>query len=193
LNSQSYVIGVMAVLLNLACGRQAPPGGESERSSSPESEHGEHPVPTATETTAIDNATAADTTKRERGQLRPGAPARADRKPMAVPGEQEPVTLTVKEVTNSSWQAGGLVSVRGTCLRRGAGQAVGAPPLTRSDWELGEDSVAVWVSGPRPPDCTAETGATVSMTVDGVVALDTLRTMDGDRLPRVYLVAHTRH
>ena len=94
----------------------------------------------------------------------------------------------VSELVEAPRLSGTVVMVCGTCLRRGAGQAQGAPPLTRSDWELGSGRQGLWVSGPRPADCPAETGATDSSLTKALVQADTLRMLDGTERVRVYLL-----
>ena len=161
----------------LACGRQPPPGDGGNR-------------PSETADSASDSGSAAESSPAHRPPVQPGAPANeaVNPRPIAVPGKKQQAVLTVGELVRDVSLAGAVVTVRGTCLRRGAGQADGAPPLTRSDWELGEDGRAVWVSGPRPPNCPAESGATASGIASGIVQVDTLRMLDGSERPRVYMV-----
>jgi hypothetical protein len=177
--SPAIISGVRwgAFLLVLACGRQPPPGDEGRR-------------PAATTDSASDSSLPVDTPSVQQPTIRPGAPPNeaVDPRPIAVPGNKQKAVLSVSELGRDASLTGTVVTVRGTCLRRGAGQAEGAPPLTRSDWELGEDGRAVWVSGPRPPDCPAESGAKVSGVARGLVQVDTLRMLDGTERPRVYMV-----
>jgi hypothetical protein len=80
------------------------------------------------------------------------APRRPDRGRVSVPGPG-PRSLRVSELIRSAdTLVGEVVEVRGACAGWG-GPAPGPPPLTRSDWQLQEDSVAVWVSGPLPRGC----------------------------------------
>ena len=177
--SPSIVASVFwsASLLMLACGRQPPPGERTNQ-------------PSTTADSISDSALAIDTAEAQQPAVRPGAPSSeaADPRPIPVPGKKRQGVLGVSQLVDDASLAGTIIATRGTCLRRGAGQADGGPPVTRSDWELGEDGRAIWVSGPRPPECPAESGARVSIVTHGLVQVDTLRMLDGTRRPRVYLV-----
>lgn len=169
-------------LILLACGRQPPPGerANNQPSASADSAPGQ---PLAVDTPAT------------RPTIRPGSPARgtADQRPIVVPQKKREPILSIGELLRDPSLAGTLVAVRGNCLRSGMGQAQGEPPLTRSDWEFGDGDQAVWVSGPRPPDCPVETGGTVRSVARGLVRVDTLRMFDGTQRPRVYIVVdHSR-
>jgi hypothetical protein len=168
------VARLVPLLMLLACGRQPPPGEGKEN-------------PTVLADTASDSVV--DTSSARRPAVRPGAPTNeALDRPIPVPGKKQKAALSVNELLDNVSVAGTVVTVRGTCLRRGVGRAQGAPPLTRSDWELGDGTKAVWVSGPRPVDCPAESGAKDSSMVRGLVQADTLRMFDGSEQVRVYLV-----
>lgn len=174
--------GVFGLLAMLACGRQPSPGeGVSRRPALPDTESDSVAV-------AVDTPTIQPT-------VRPGAPrsGAANRQPVPAPTQKERAALSLIELLDAPSLAGTVVTVRGTCLRRGAGSAQGAPPLTRSDWELGAHGQAVWVSGPRPQSCPIESGSTGSAEVSGLVRVDTLRMMDGSMRPRVYLVLEQSH
>lgn len=97
--------------------------------------------------------------------------------------------LTVPEILRSSEYVGMIVRVEGKCLGYGKIVAVGGPPLTRSDWQLEDGGVAIYVSGPLPEDCSATKGSTQRSIIYALVAEDTLRTI-GSRpaTPRRYLV-----
>lgn len=169
-------IGSATLFIILACGGQPAPGQRNER------------APGVTDTTS-DSVVALDPPGRP--VVRPGPPpaaSHADSKPIAVRDKKQKDVLSVKELLQDSSLAGRIVILRGTCLRHSAGQAKGSPPLTRSDWELGGGTEAVWVSGPRPANCSVEKGASASNTVKGRVHADTLRMFDGREEMRLYLV-----
>lgn len=168
---------VAGLFLALACGRQPPPGQGRDRVTIPAD-------------TVFDSAVSVDTPIGQRPTVRPGPPTAgaANPRPIPTPREKPKTLLSVAEVLDNPPRTGTVVSVRGTCLRRGAGLAQGGPPLTRSDWELGTADRAIWISGPRPVDCPVGTGATGPSLVRGLVQVDTLRMLDGTERPRVYLV-----
>ena len=104
------------------------------------------------------------------------------------PPVKERRVLSVGMVLDSVGLVGAHVRVWGTCQRRGAGVAFGAPPVSRSDWELAGTSRGVWVSGRRPPRCTIEAGANMLDTIAAVVRTDAPRMLDGSTRTRRYLV-----
>ena len=162
------------LLLFLACGRQPPPGEGKEQGAM----------------TASDSGLAGDTLTRQRPTVKAGAPSHGGEDPRSVPipDKKRAAVVSVDELLDNTSLVGTVVSVWGRCLRRGAGQAQGAPPLTRSDWELGSGVRAVWVSGPRPAGCPAESGARDSSLVKGLAQADTLRMFDGTEQLRMYLL-----
>jgi hypothetical protein len=67
------------------------------------------------------------------------------------PGEEEPWTVSqLLEAPDSL--VGKTLRVRGSCSGWD-GPALGSSPLTRSDWQLQEGELAIWVSGPLPQGC----------------------------------------
>jgi hypothetical protein len=81
--------------------------------------------------------------------------------------------------------AGREVTLSGTCLGW-SGPALGGPPRTRSDWQIGSREAAVWVSGPLPSGCTGATGGGPAR-VHGRVEVERISGPDGLRV-RPYLV-----
>ena len=89
---------------------------------------------------------------------------------------------SVASTTASSASDGAVVILRGLCLPRAAHIAFGAPPRTRSDWQLGDlrDSTsALWVSGPRPSGCSPEQGGSGPVAIQGTLATDTVKMLSG--------------
>jgi hypothetical protein len=184
--SSMLALGSLAIyLLLVGCGPAPRSGAETE---------GAAPNPRQPHSTVSARPTSADSVAGRRDtqprppRVDPGAPPvrGADARPIPTVGKKQG-TLEVSFL--DSTLVGMSVPVRGTCLRRGAGVAVGAPPLTRSDWELGDGQAAVWVSGERPSGCSVESGSSVPTTVHALVQLDTLRMFDGTTRIRLYLVA----
>lgn len=81
--------------------------------------------------------------------------------------------------------AGREITLSGTCLGW-SGPALGAPPRTRSDWQIGSQNAAVWVSGPLPSGCSGPGGGG-SVRVRGLVEID--RASGEGRTIRAYLIA----
>ena len=97
--------------------------------------------------------------------------------------------VTVHQVLVSPSLTGTMVLVHGTCLGYAAPfVAHGPPPLTRSDWQLGDGGEALWVSGPLPAGCTSTTPATAPTAVVARVAQDTVQALGGGTAVRRYLV-----
>jgi hypothetical protein len=103
-------------------------------------------------------------------------------------GGKEPVR-TVRELLASDADVGRTVRVAGRCAGYSTPLAEGAPPLTRSDWQLEDEGVAIYVSGPLPAGCSATGGSQARSTIVAQVAQDTMPAA-GDRpaAPRRYLV-----
>lgn len=72
------------------------------------------------------------------------------------------------------------VRVTGVCVGYTAADTDTKPPITRSDWILEADDARVFVSGPFPHGCTANTRGSHRVTIIGEVAEDTLPLL-GDR------------
>jgi len=69
---------------------------------------------------------------------------------------------------------GMTLRVQGNCAGWG-GPAKGPPPLTRSDWQLTNDTVGLWVSGPLPQGCDpVDPPPELQFEVVAVVAVDTV-------------------
>ncbi|HEU4628650.1 MAG TPA: hypothetical protein VFS08_02865 [Gemmatimonadaceae bacterium] len=88
-------------------------------------------------------------------------------------------TASVRELLDSSALVGRVVRVTGLCLGYGRPTAAGPQPRTRSDWQLQADGATIWVTGRRPPDCSATEGATAETTIEARVAEDTLPSLGG--------------
>jgi hypothetical protein len=111
--------------------------------------------------------------------------ARGGVAPVPVDGESGTVTgdtLSGVRAILDFGQAGDTVRVRGLCLRVGSRGALGAPPVTRSDWVLADarDSMAViWVTGERPKDCGYDAGSRTPIDLRGVVGVDSIEVVTG--------------
>jgi hypothetical protein len=100
-----------------------------------------------------------------------------------------PPLHTVREVLDSGALVGQRIRVAGRCLGYGGKLAQGAPPRTRSDWQLESDGVAVYVVGALPPGCSATEGAQDTVTITATVVEDTLPALGGGPArPRRYLM-----
>ena len=87
---------------------------------------------------------------------------------------------------------GRSVRVEGVCIGYSRVQAMGPQPRTRSDWQLVDDSVTVWVVGSYPPGCSGTVPSLSAGTFTMTVAMDTLPALgDAPPRPRVYLI-HTQ-
>ena len=83
-------------------------------------------------------------------------------------------SATVREIVASGALVGRRVRVAGRCLGYSTPRAVGGPPRTRSDWQLEDDGVAIYVTGPLPVGCSPTEGARETTTILAIVAEDTL-------------------
>ncbi len=103
-----------------------------------------------------------------------------------------PLRTTVHAVLTTPSLVGRLVEVNGRCLGYATPTlAKGAPPVTRSDWQLEDKGEAIWVSGPLPAGCTSTTPAAAPGLVTATVAQDTLPGLGGQpAAPRQYLIRH---
>ena len=97
--------------------------------------------------------------------------------------------VSVRELLASSAHVGKTVRVAGRCLGYGKIVAEGTPPLTRSDWQLEDGGLAIYVSGPLPEGCSPTEGSQTVSTIYARVAQDTLRGF-GNQEPKArrYLV-----
>ncbi len=96
--------------------------------------------------------------------------------------------ISIREIVSSEAWVGRRVVVTGRCLGYAASVAVGGPPVTRSDWQLEEDELAIFVSGSLPVGCSATGGSEGQTTITAVVQQDTLRMGDLSGTTRRYLV-----
>lgn len=102
--------------------------------------------------------------------------------------ESEP-SPSIATILASSALVGQRVRVTGRCLGYGKPVAVGAPPRTRSDWQLEAEDVAIYVTGRLPAGCSPTGGSTQATTILALVAEDTLAARAGrPATPRRYLV-----
>lgn len=99
------------------------------------------------------------------------------------------VTATVAGVLTGPDLNGKSVRITGTCLGyRVPPVAVGAPPRTRSDWQLESAGQAIYVTGPLPAGCSATEGSSTPVTILATVREDTLAALGGNPpVPRRYL------
>lgn len=103
-------------------------------------------------------------------------------------GGAEPKHVTVHDVLTMPALAGKVVAVKGRCLGYSAPTvAMGAPPVTRSDWQLEEAGEAVWVTGPLVAGCSSTVPAESSSVIVALVAQDTVG-LGGTRVVRQYLI-----
>lgn len=106
-------------------------------------------------------------------------PEAAKRKPggLTKTGESASASLqteapTVRDLLTKSANVGKTVRIAGLCLGYGA-LAEGSPPNSRSDWQLAQDDVAIYVVGPLPGGC-APNGPATAVTIKAIVRQDTL-------------------
>ena len=113
--------------------------------------------------------------------------------PINVPQRADVREVTIRQLLDSDSLVGVQVHVAGRCLGYSAQVAVGSPPLTRSDWQLEDGELAIYVSGPLPSGCSATAGSSDRITVTAIVAQDTLSPLGNRRaMPRRYLVRVVR-
>lgn len=144
--------------------------------------------PAVTDTGVVADTAIPDTTAA--GKTLSRIPSTPDTTPIVAPRRQVDVpTVAIQELLDSDTYVGKTVRVTGRCLGYGKPVAVGGPPLTRSDWQLEANGVAIYVSGPLPQGCSPTEGATEPTTMLARVEEDTLPAL-GERpaTPRRYLV-----
>lgn len=124
---------------------------------------------------------------------RPVSTPPTDTTPITAPRREEIPLVTVRDLIDSDAYVGKRVQVTGRCHGYAADVAVGPPPVTRSDWQLVDSKMAIYVSGSLPNDCSATEGSSDRITVTAMVAQDTLPAF-GNRpaMPRRYLVRVVR-
>lgn len=70
-------------------------------------------------------------------------------------GAGDTVDTTIEQIVASDSLVGRQVRVAGTCLTMASMRPIGAPPRTRSDWQLATKTAAIYVVGPIPPTCAS--------------------------------------
>ncbi len=114
------------------------------------------------------------------GPQQVGAPA---------PKQGDAPAVSVRTVLTTEALVGQTVVVSGYCIPAARpAKAHGTQPVKRSDWQLEEHGVAVWVNGPKPAECSASPTEARS-TITAVVAQDTIPASGRVRQIRPYLVA----
>lgn len=133
-------------------------------------------------------------TTRDSGQATPASPVpldttpRAEAVPPSPPSDAGPL-VHLRAILNGDVEVGRRVRVEGVCIGYSRVLAVGPQPRTRSDWQLVQDSVAVWVVGPYPPGCSGTIPSEEAGTYVVVIAADTLPALgDAPARPRLYLI-----
>lgn len=103
-----------------------------------------------------------------------------------------PLQTTVHALLTTPSLVGRIVEVKGRCLGYSTPTiARGAPPVTRSDWQLEDNGEAIWVTGSLPEGCTSTTPAAGPGPVTATVAQDTVPGLGGQAAaPRQYLIRH---
>jgi hypothetical protein len=107
-------------------------------------------------------------------------------RPTAAGFSSDTVRATIGDIRASKTPVGQVVRVTGRCLDVQSSLPIGPPPRSRHDWQMAEDTAAVYVSGRFPEACSA-TGAPV--TIVARVVEDTLPGLGGrPAVARRYLV-----
>jgi len=84
------------------------------------------------------------------------------------------IVTPLRVVRDSAAFVGRTITVRGRCLEISAIRAQGPPPRARSDWQIDDGDVALFVVGPRPADCPVAEGSRANLMVTARVAEDTV-------------------
>ena len=154
-------VRALAVLLASVCiGCQAPPRNDRAQA--------QQRVDTAT---AAKPAPVVRSVPRESGR-EPGGAAKTE---SPETGDSNRI-WTAAEVLVATGINGRQLSVRGNCFGYGSITALGAPPVTRSDWALGDSIPQIYVVGAPPTGC-GDVGVPrggVPVTLSAVVAQDTV-------------------
>jgi hypothetical protein len=98
------------------------------------------------------------------------------------------VEVSIRELVNGAVQVGKVVRTHGQCIGYSKPVAQGPPPRTRSDWQLEDGGIAIWVVGAFPPGCTGAGGDGTRITVSGSVAEDTVVALNGRGHVRRFLI-----
>jgi len=80
---------------------------------------------------------------------------------MTVPLSADTVHATIGEILSSRELVGRLVRVTGQCLDAPGLRPIGPPPRKRSDWQLADDTTAIYVTGPVPTGCSDKSLVTI--------------------------------
>ena len=85
---------------------------------------------------------------------------------MTVPPSADTVRATIGEIVSSRELVGRVVRVTGRCLDAPHLRPIGPPPLKRSDWQLADDTTAIYVSGSAPAACSDQSLVTIVARVE---------------------------
>ena len=121
-----------------------------------------------------DSAAGVDSVRIQRPAEHPRAADSARPVAINVPRQKPDTSVTVAEIAGSSALVGKRVRVTGRCMGYSTPLAVGPPPRTRSDWQLADGGMAIYVVGTFPPGCSPTTGSSEPVTIIGLVAEDTI-------------------
>ena len=119
----------------------------------------------------------------------PGRPAVTSpiRQVPSVPEASEHRSISVRVLLSTRPKSGTVVTVSGLCYGLAGLLAAGPPPSSRSDWQLGDGSVAVFVVGPIPLNCVQQANAP-SVTIRATVRRDSVAVrLGGPLVERLYL------
>ncbi|HSW29178.1 MAG TPA: hypothetical protein VLH75_06735 [Longimicrobiales bacterium] len=124
----------------------------------------------------------------------PEGSAAADTAPQDVasrPVPDAPPMVPLAAIVAGEVEVGRSVRVEGVCIGYSRVQALGPQPRTRSDWQLVDDTVAVWVVGSYPEACSGTVPSRSAGIYTMTVAMDTLPALgNAPARHRVYLI-HT--
>jgi hypothetical protein len=95
---------------------------------------------------------------------------------------------SLRDIVTSGALVGRRVRVTGRCAAPARAHLLGLPSRVQATWQLEADGVAVFVTGPRPPECSVP-NEMAEVTISALVAEDTLPAIgDLPPSPRRYLV-----
>src|SRR5262245_17658869 len=80
---------------------------------------------------------------------------------MTLPPSADTVRATISEILSSRDLVGRDVRVTGRCLAAPGLRPIGPPPRKRSDWQLADDTTAIYVTGQVPTGCSDKSLVTV--------------------------------
>ena len=122
------------------------------------------------------------------GQAVPGpVPSPPTQAVAPVVGGQDEAALSVGTLLEARPVTGARVRVTGLCYGLAGFLAAGPAPFSRSDWQLGDGAVAVFVVGPLPTNCV-QTATPPLVTVQAIVLRDSAAVrIGGPLLERIYL------